>query len=144
MAGRVHLSCVECEYGAAALVDPNAASLESPAFSLDAGRARPLLVEPRARDCATNAAESVLKSATLTGDAIDRRRRRTSALFHREEAAAPFVDPDAVVLKSPTSSLHARCTRALLDQPCTHDAPIATAEAMLEILARARDLVAAA
>src|SRR5690349_1230216 len=114
---------LECEYAAAALVDPDSVALESPRLPLDARCLRALIDDPGPRNSGTYRTKRLPIIAALARDSIDRRwpGRRTSA-FDREPSGAAARYPYAVLLIAPRAALNARCLRTLLDEPRARDA----------------------
>jgi hypothetical protein len=107
----------DAELGAAAIVDPEAALVDSPGLALNAGRSADLAVE---LDVATTTSVAPVSLAVIGGAGDDLRgwwsRRRAVACAEGEVSTAATVDPEAAIVDAPGIAADAGRAADLADE----------------------------
>jgi hypothetical protein len=100
------------EVGAASAIDPEAAAVDTPGLTLNAGRAADLADEL----CVASAADVAPVSAAIVGGAVDGLLGRPAATANDELGAAATVDPEAAAVDTPGLALNAGGAADLADE----------------------------
>jgi hypothetical protein len=107
----------DAELGAAAIVDPEAALVDSPGLALNAGRSADLAVE---LDVATTTGVAPVSLAVIGGAGDDLRgwwsQRGAVACAEDEVSTAATINPEAAVVDAPRLAANAGRTTDLADQ----------------------------